>query len=56
MAKMLTPAMEKLERTQSRKPRKTGPWYEAWYRLRRNRMAMIGLGIIVLLIIFALFP
>lgn len=56
MAKMLTPAMEKLEKTRSRKPRKTGPWYEAWYRLRRNRMAMIGLGIIVLLIIFALFP
>jgi peptide/nickel transport system permease protein len=27
-----------------------GPWSEAWRRLRRNRMAMFGLGVVVVLV------
>ena len=28
-----------------------GPWSEAWRRLRRNRMAMFGLGVVLCLIL-----
>ncbi len=31
-----------------------GPWTEAWRRLRRNRMAMFGMGIVVSLILVGL--
>lgn len=31
------------------------PWYLAWQRLRRDRVAMISLGIIVLIILMAIF-
>ena len=40
MPKMMTPAMEKRNRRESRHPRKNGPWHEAWYRLRRNKAAV----------------
>ena len=56
MAKMMTPAMEKLQKRQLKKPRKSGPWHESWYRLRRNRMAMLGLVIVIILAAMALFP
>ena len=56
MSKRITPAMEKLQKQQSRRPRKSGPWYEAWYRLRRNKIAMVGMFIVLLLVILALFP
>ncbi|MDO5377220.1 MAG: ABC transporter permease [Clostridia bacterium] len=56
MAKMCTPAMEKLRRKQGSKPRKTDPWHEAWYRFRRNRAAMVSLAILLVMILFALFP
>lgn len=56
MAKRQTPAMEKLLRQQKRRPRKTGPWHEAWYRMRRNRAAMLGLVIVAVLLVLALFP
>jgi peptide/nickel transport system permease protein len=35
---------------------KTGPWIEAWYRMRRNKRAMIGLGIVIFLLVLAIFP
>lgn len=56
MAKMYTSAMEKLEKAQEKRPRKSGPWYEAWYRLRRNKAAMFGLIIVIVLVLLALFP
>ncbi len=56
MAKMQTPAMEKLQRQRKKRPRKTGPWSEAWYRMRRNKAAMFGLIIVAALLVLALFP
>lgn len=56
MAKMMTPAMEKRLKKRNKHPLKTDPWHEAWYRLRRNRTAMVGLFIVVVLLILALFP
>lgn len=37
------------------KKKKRGQWSEAWGRLKRNKMAMIGLGILVILILLAIF-
>lgn len=56
MAKIMTPAMEKLQSKKVKHPRKSGPWHEAWYRLRRNKAAIVGLIILAILVIFALFP
>jgi len=39
----------------SSKPKTSSPASEAWYRLRRNRTAVIGLVMIILLIIAAIF-
>ncbi len=58
MAKMRTPAMEALERKNARhggKPRKSTPGYEAWKRLRRNRLAMVGMVTLIILILMAVF-
>lgn len=58
MAKLHTHAMRKLERRRERqggKPRASTPGYEAWKRLRRNRMAMIGMAIVILLVLCAIF-
>lgn len=40
---------------ESAKKRKTGPWYDVWRRLKRNKMAMFGLVIILLLVFTAIF-
>jgi len=56
MAKMQTPAMEKLQKQRNRRPRRTDPWSEAWYRMRRNKAAMFGLVIVIILLILSLFP
>lgn len=37
------------------KKKKRGQWSEAWRMLKRNKMAMIGLGILVVLILLAVF-
>ncbi|MDR7856716.1 ABC transporter permease [Tissierella sp.] len=37
------------------KKKKRGQWYEAWRMLKKNKMAMIGLGILVTLILLAVF-
>lgn len=56
MAKLQTPAMDAIREQARKRPRKTGPWYEAWYRLRRNKMAMFGLFFLIVLVILACFP
>ena len=48
--------MERLAKRDKKRPRKSGPWHEALYRLKRNRAAMVGLFIFAILIILALFP
>lgn len=37
------------------KKKKRGQWSEAWRMLKRNKMAMVGLGILVVLILLAVF-
>ena len=58
MAKNMTPAIQKIEAkkaAQKGKNRKTGPVYEAWLRLVRNRTAILGLVILVVLVLVAIF-
>lgn len=61
MSKITTPAMEAIAKRQSKKRKKPSEeksfsfWADAWKRFSRNRMAMVGLGIIVLLLLVALF-
>ena len=59
MAKMMTPAMERINRKNERargKGRESTPWTEAWKRLKKNRLAMASLVVFILLIVIALFP
>ena len=57
MAKMYTPAMEKLDRKKARNAKVTSssPAREAWIRLKRNRLAVAGMIILALLILTAIF-
>ena len=56
MAKMHTPAMEKIERKNARRkrPKRITPSYEAWKRFRRNPTALVGLIIVAALIVIAI--
>lgn len=57
MAKLRTPAIEKQERRNAKrgdKPRAATPTQEAWKRLRRNRLAMLGMIILILLVACAI--
>lgn len=56
MPKLETEAMKKRQAKQKGKPFKGGPWKEAWFRLRRDKFALIGLFILAVLLIFSLFP
>lgn len=56
MAKIMTPAMEKL--IKNKKYNVTGvssPGKEAWKRLKRNKAAIVGLGIIITLLLVGVF-
>ena len=57
MAKMHTPAMEKIERRNAKrkKPVKSTPAYESWKRFKRNPTALIGLVAVILLLLVAIF-
>ena len=57
MAKMQTPAMEKIEKKKSRRKRayKSTPGREAWKRFKRNSTAIVGLVIVGILILIAIF-
>lgn len=57
MAKMHTEAMERIEKKNAKrkKPVKSTPSYEAWKRFKRNPTALIGLAVVVLLILVAIF-
>ncbi len=49
--------MEKIERKNAKrkKPRKSTPGYEAWKRFKRNPTALIGLAVVIILILIAIF-
>lgn len=57
MSKIHTPAMEKIEKRNARRrrPVKSTPSYEAWKRFKRNPTAFIGLVVIGILILVAIF-
>ncbi len=57
MAKMRTPAMEKIEKKNARRKRpvQSTPAHEAWKRYKRNPTAIVGLVIAALLILIAIF-
>lgn len=58
MAKNITPAIQKFEakkKAGNGKTRRSGPMYEAWLRLIRNKTAILGLIILVLLVLLAIF-
>ncbi|MBQ8305790.1 MAG: ABC transporter permease [Blautia sp.] len=58
MAKMYTPAMAKLDKKRSRSrsaQRPSSPAREAWIRLKRNRLAVVGMVILAILILTAIF-
>lgn len=58
MAKMMTPAIERAQKAAAKEKVKgsISPTRAAWHRLRRNRAAMIAGAIILVFVIFALFP
>ena len=58
MAKNITPAIQKFEakkKAANGKIRRAGPMYEAWLRLIRNKTAILGLVILVVLVLVAIF-
>lgn len=57
MAKNVTPAIKKFEakkKAGNGKVRRSGPLYEAWLRLIRNKTAILGLIILVVLVLVAI--
>jgi len=61
MSKITTPAMEKFAKKQAKlkakgKVQKNSPMKDVWKRLQRDKRAMIGLVIFILLIVVAIFP
>ena len=60
MAKLVTPEMEKINKRLARENRgrqgkPSSPGREAWLRLKRNRLAVIGMIILALLVLVAIF-
>ena len=57
MSKMRTPAMEKIEKknTKRKKPVKSTPMCESWKRFKRNPTALLGLVVVCILILVAIF-
>ena len=60
MAKLYTPAMAKIDRKKAREAKhrdpnaKSSPTREAWKRLKRNRLAIVGMIVLILIIIVAI--
>ncbi len=56
MAKRYTPAMERFEKkNKGQKSKIASPSAEAWKRLTRNKLALVGLVVVVLMILMAIF-
>ena len=55
MAKMHTPAMERIEKkaAKRKKLRQSTPGYESWKRFKRNKTALVGLVVVILMILIA---
>ena len=57
MSKMRTPAMEKIEKKNAKRKKtvKSTPMRESWKRFKRNPTALIGLAVVCILILVAIF-
>ena len=57
MSKMMTPAMEKIQKKNAKRKKayKSTPGRESWKRYKRNPTAIIGLVVVCLLILLAIF-
>lgn len=57
MSKMMTPAMEKIQKKNAKRKKayKSTPGRESWKRFKRNPTAIVGLVVIILLILLAIF-
>jgi len=55
MPKLVTPEMEKINKKRAKSKGSYNFWTDAWKRLKRNRLAMVGLVIILLLALCAIF-
>ena len=57
MAKMMTPAIDLLEKRKNsgKAAKKITPGREAWRRLKRNRLAIVGMVILIIFILVAVF-
>lgn len=57
MSKIVTPAMEKIQKKNARRKKayKSTPGREAWKRFKRNPTAIIGLVVVLLLVLIAIF-
>ena len=55
MAKYRTEAIEAFERKTKKKKQEYSFWRDAWRRLKRNRTALLGMVIIIILLICAIF-
>ena len=57
MSKMRTPAMEKIEKKNAKRKKtvKSTPMRESWKRFKRNPTALIGLVVVCILILVAIF-
>ena len=61
MAKLYTPAMAKVDRKKAReiarhqgKEVKSSPTKEAWKRLKRNKLAIVGMIVLIIIFIIAI--
>lgn len=55
MAKRYTPAMARFEKkNKGRKSKVSSPSAEAWRRMKRNKLALVGLAVIILMILVAI--
>ena len=57
MSKIVTPAMEKIQKKNAKRKKayKSTPGREAWKRFKRNPTAIVGLVVVLLLILIAIF-
>lgn len=55
MSKIVTPAMKRLKKSKPSEEKQYSFWGDAWKRFRRNKLSMLGLGIIVLLLLVSIF-
>lgn len=55
MAKRVTPAMEKWQRVNAKRKKEATSGKDAWRRLLKNKLAVVGMIIILIFILFAIF-